>query len=69
MKINNQDLKLNNLDLDVDKNLLLKKSITTDVNILLNRVKLDKKRDLKKRLIFLGLLVVTISLFVIFAIV
>ena len=69
MKINNQDIELKNLDLDVDKNLPLKKRITTDINILLNRVKLDKKRDLKKKLIFLGTLVVTISLFAIFAIV
>ena len=42
---------------------------TTNVNILLNRVRLDKKRDLKKKLIFLSLLVSIISVIVIFALI
>ena len=51
------------------KNLELKQNITTDINILLNRVKLDEKKDLKKKLISLSLLFTVISLVVIFAIV
>ena len=34
---------------------------TTDINILLNRVRLDKKRTLKKRIIFSLLLATLIS--------
>ena len=34
---------------------------TTDVNILLNRVRLTKKTELKKRIIFLTLLLLAIS--------
>ena len=35
---------------------------TTDINILLNRVKLTKKIEFKKRLIFLTLLILSITL-------
>ena len=35
---------------------------TTDINILLNRVKLSKKIEFKKRLIFLTLLILSITL-------
>ena len=35
---------------------------TTDINILLNRVKLTKKIEFKKRLIFLSLLILFITL-------
>ena len=35
---------------------------TTDINILLNRVKLTKKIEFKKRLIFLSLLMLSITL-------
>jgi len=35
---------------------------TTDINILLNRVKLSKKIEFKKRLIFLSLLILFITL-------
>ena len=31
-------------------------SKTTNINILLNRVKLDKKKDLRKKVVFLSLL-------------
>ena len=67
MKKGSQDTKLFDSD-DVTKNNLSTKKIkTTDVNILLNRVKLDKKIYLKKKLIFLTLLVSIIIMFVIFA--
>jgi hypothetical protein len=41
---------------------------TTNINILLNRVKLNKKRDLKKKVIFLTLLAAVIGLVTFFAI-
>ena len=34
---------------------------TTDINILLNRVKLTKKNEFKKRLIFLSLLIISVT--------
>ena len=40
----------------------LDKAKTTDINILLNRVKLTKKIEFKKRLIFLSLLILFITL-------
>ena len=36
----------------LDKNIEIDKIKTTNVNILLNRVRLDKKRALKKRIVF-----------------
>ena len=42
---------------------------TTNVNILLNRVRLDKKRVLKKRIIFSTILVFLVSSLAIFFIV
>ena len=40
----------------------LDKAKTTDINILLNRVKLTKKIEFKKRLISLSLLILSITL-------
>jgi len=67
MKKGSQDTKLFDSDDVIKNNLSTKKIKTTDVNILLNRVKLDKKIYLKKKLIFLTLLVSIIIMFVIFA--
>ena len=67
MKKSSQDTKLFDSDVSTNNNLSTAKYKTTDVNILLNRVKLDKKRYLKKRLIFLILLASIMSMFVIFA--
>ena len=45
------------------KNKIEKKEIkTTNVNILLNRVKLDQKKTFKKRLIICSLIILTVSL-------
>ena len=52
MKKNYQDSPLINSDTDSNKALEIDKIKTTDVNILLNRVRLDQKRMLKKRIIF-----------------
>ena len=67
MKKGSQDTKLFDSDVSINNNLSTAKLKTTDVNILLNRVKLDKKRYLKKKLIFLTLLTSIMSMFVIFA--
>ena len=48
----NQNTKIFNPDLASSKDLEISKIKTTNVNILLNRVRLDQKRTLKKRIIF-----------------
>jgi hypothetical protein len=56
-------------DVEVDKNLEIDKFKTTNVNILLNRVRLDKQRTLKKRIGFTVILSsIVISLAVYFII-
>ncbi len=52
MKKNNQDNSLFNTDITRNKDFEEDKIKTTNVNILLNRVRLDQKRTLKKRIIF-----------------
>ncbi len=52
MKKNNQDINLFNSDISSDKYLDQDKIKTTNVNILLNRVRLDKKRVLRKKIVF-----------------
>ena len=51
-----------------DSNLVTDKTKTTNVNILLNRVKLDRKKDFKKKVIFLSLLAMVVCLTSFFAI-
>ena len=46
-----------NKDISLDENLTSKEIKTTDVNILLNRVRLDKKKTFKKNIIVSLLLV------------
>tara|TARA_A100001388_G_scaffold253631_1_gene216860 strand:- start:294 stop:503 length:210 start_codon:yes stop_codon:yes gene_type:complete len=56
-------------DIEVDKNLEIDKFKTTNVNILLNRVRLDRQRALKKRIGFTVILSsIVISLAVYFII-
>jgi len=56
-------------DIEVDKNLETDKFKTTNVNILLNRVRLDRQRTLKKRIGFTVILSsIVISLAVYFII-
>ena len=52
MKKNDQDTSLSNRDIAQNKDLEVDKIKTTNVNILLNRVRLDQKRTLKKRIVF-----------------
>ena len=52
MKKNDQDTSLFNTEITINKDFEVDKIKTTNVNILLNRVRLDQKRTLKKRIIF-----------------
>ena len=52
MKKKDEDTSLFNTDLVPNKDLEANKIKTTNVNILLNRVRLDQKRTLKKRIVF-----------------
>ncbi len=51
MKKNDQDTSLFNTNIAQNKNFDENKIKTTNVNILLNRVRLDQKRTLKKRIV------------------
>ncbi|MDA9171995.1 hypothetical protein N9O34_01630 [Candidatus Pelagibacter sp.] len=51
MKKEDQDVRLVDSDLSLIKDLKKESFKTTNINILLNRVRLDKKRTLKKRII------------------
>ncbi len=52
MKKNDQDTSLFNTHIARNKDFEADKIKTTNVNILLNRVRLDQKRTLKKRIVF-----------------
>ena len=66
MKKNDQELTLLNSDIVSNKNLEKNNYKTTNVNILLNRVRLDKKRTFKKRFIFSIFLVASISSLIVY---
>ena len=61
MKKDDQEIILLNSDIASNTDLKKDNLKTTNVNILLNRVRLDKKRTFKKRIIFSILLVAAIS--------
>ena len=61
MKKEYQDLKLLDKDTTSDKEFIKDSYKTTNINILLNRVRLDKKRTFKKRIIFSFFLVTIIT--------
>ena len=69
MKKNDQELTLLNTDILLDKDLKKNNYKTTNINILLNRVRLDKKRTLKKRIIFSIFLVAAISSLIIYSVI
>ena len=52
MKKNNQDGSSFNIDIARNKDFEVDKIKTTNVNILLNRVRLEQKRTLKKKIVF-----------------
>jgi len=66
VKKNDQELTLLNTDILLDKDLEKNNYKTTNINILLNRVRLDKRRTLKKRIIFSIFLVAAISSLIIY---
>ena len=69
MKKKDQDTSLLNTDIAINKNFEVDKIKTTNVNILLNRVRLDKKRTLKKRIVFSIILAALVSSLAIYFIV
>ena len=69
MKKNDQDTILFNTDIASKKDVEVNKIKTTNVNILLNRVRLDQKRTLKKRIVFSIILAALVSSLAIYFIV
>ena len=61
MKKDIQEITLLESDINISKDLKENNFKTTNINILLNRVRLDKKRILKKRIVFSFFLVTVIS--------
>ena len=61
MKKSDEDKSFFNADITPNKDLDADKIKTTNVNILLNRVRLDQKRTLKKRIIFSFILAALVS--------
>ena len=62
MKKINQDSSKLNIDYNLNKNLEIDKIKTTNVNILLNRVRQDKKKEIKKKLFLTSLIFLILSL-------
>ena len=69
MKKNDQNTTLFNSNIASNKNLDSDKIKTTNVNVLLNRVRLDQKRTLKKRIVFSIILAGFVSLLAIYFII
>ena len=69
MKKNDQDTSLFNSDRTANKDFEVDKVKTTNVNILLNRVRLDQKRTLKKRIVFSIILAGLVSLLAVYFII
>jgi len=66
VKKDDQEITLLNSDIISDKDLEKNNYKTTNINILLNRVRLDKKRIFKKRIIFSIFLVAVISSLIVY---
>ena len=62
MKKNDQDSDISNNNINLNANLEIDKIKTTNVNILLNRVRLDKKKQIRKKLFLIGLISLILSL-------
>ena len=61
MQKNDDDIKLFSTDSSLKTNVSLDEIKTTNVNILLNRVRIEKKNDFKKKILFSLLMVTVIS--------
>ena len=68
MKKEDQDITLLNTDISSNKDFKKDSFKTTNVNILLNRVRLDKKKSFKKRII-ISFFLVTITALIIYFII
>ena len=69
MKKNDQETSLFNTNTASNKDLEIDKIKTTNVNILLNRVRLDQKRTLKKKIVFSIILAGLVSLLAVYFII
>ena len=69
VKKEDQDIASLNLDISSNKDFKKDSYKTTNVNILLNRVRLDKKRVFKKRIIVSFFLITTITALTVYVIV
>jgi hypothetical protein len=61
MQKSDDDIKLFNKDSSLKTNVSLDEIKTTNVNILLNRVRIEKKNNFKKKILFSFLMVTVIS--------
>ena len=69
MKKDSKEINMFDISQTEHKSLRADKIKTTDINILLNRVRLTKKNELKKRIFFLSLLLITIFLIGVFSLI
>ena len=58
MEKNYRDKIIINNDLDIDRIHNTERKKTTNINILLNRVKMDKKKDFNKKITFISIMIV-----------
>ena len=58
MEKNYRDKIIINNDLDIDKIHNTERKKTTNINILLNRVKMDKKKDFNKKITFISIMII-----------
>ena len=61
MQKSDDDIKLFSTNASLKKDVSLDEIKTTNVNILLNRVRIEKKNDFKKKILFSFLMVTVIS--------
>ena len=61
MQKSDDDIKLFITDSSLKTNVSLDEIKTTNVNILLNRVRIEKKNDFKKKILFSFLMIILIS--------
>ena len=69
MKKRSRDIELFEISQTKHKNIKADKIKTTDVNILLNRVKLTEKIELKKKILYFSLLLLVVGLVGIFSLI
>ena len=62
MQKNEDDIQLFSIDSSLKTDVSLDEIKTTNVNILLNRVRIEKKNDLKKKILFSFLMFTVISI-------